>query len=207
MAASTLERYRNAIRDGDFELALELEVRLGQRPDTQHRGRLSPLNCRRFLLSGNARVTAVDLSTGFRKTYRVRLHPKRPEYLVDVLFGPNNTRDYLAIGCMAADDGVFTYHPQPKQSPEGAAGFEKLHACLGLGSKLATPFFPRGFAVYHEGRCGRCALPLTVPESIEAGIGPECKSYMEQSGQWTRPGPITLPPPPESPKWPGLFEE
>ena len=207
MAASTLERYRAAIRDGDWDLALELEVRLGQRPDTQHRGRLSPLNCRRFLLSGNARITCVDLNTGFRKTYRVRLDPKSPRYFVDVLFGPSNTRDYIAVGTMTVDDGVFTYHPQTNNSHDGAKGFERLHTHLGLASKLATPFFPRGFAVYHEGRCGRCALPLTVPESIEAGIGPDCRAKMTEDGTWTRPGPICLPPPPESPKWPGLFDE
>ena len=27
---------------------------------------------------------------------------------------------------------------------------------------------------WHEGRCGRCGRKLTVPESIEAGYGPEC---------------------------------
>jgi hypothetical protein len=28
--------------------------------------------------------------------------------------------------------------------------------------------------VWHEGRCGRCGRRLTVPESIESGLGPEC---------------------------------
>lgn len=28
--------------------------------------------------------------------------------------------------------------------------------------------------VWHEGRCGRCGRKLTVPESIETGIGPDC---------------------------------
>ena len=31
-----------------------------------------------------------------------------------------------------------------------------------------------GFEFWHEGKCGRCGRKLTVPESIEAGIGPEC---------------------------------
>lgn len=31
-----------------------------------------------------------------------------------------------------------------------------------------------GFKVHHEGKCGRCGRELTVPESIESGIGPEC---------------------------------
>jgi hypothetical protein len=28
--------------------------------------------------------------------------------------------------------------------------------------------------VRHEGKCGRCGRTLTVPESIDRGIGPEC---------------------------------
>jgi hypothetical protein len=35
-----------------------------------------------------------------------------------------------------------------------------------------------GCEVYHEGRCGRCNRKLTVPESIETGLGPECASKL-----------------------------
>jgi hypothetical protein len=28
--------------------------------------------------------------------------------------------------------------------------------------------------IWHSGRCGRCSRRLTVPESIAAGIGPDC---------------------------------
>ena len=34
--------------------------------------------------------------------------------------------------------------------------------------------FPAGFEFWHEGRCCRCGKRLTVPESIQGGIGPEC---------------------------------
>jgi len=33
---------------------------------------------------------------------------------------------------------------------------------------------PKGLTVRHEGRCCRCGRQLTVPSSIDAGIGPEC---------------------------------
>jgi hypothetical protein len=35
--------------------------------------------------------------------------------------------------------------------------------------------------VWHEGRCGACGRRLTVPESIERGLGPEC--YGRRNGQ------------------------
>jgi hypothetical protein len=31
---------------------------------------------------------------------------------------------------------------------------------------------------HHEGKCGRCGRLLTVPSSIESGIGPECSKIM-----------------------------
>lgn len=37
---------------------------------------------------------------------------------------------------------------------------------------------PRGVTVRHEGRCGRCGRTLTVPASIDSGIGPDCAERM-----------------------------
>jgi hypothetical protein len=37
-----------------------------------------------------------------------------------------------------------------------------------------TGVLGRLLEVWHEGRCGRCGRALTVPESVERGIGPEC---------------------------------
>ena len=31
-----------------------------------------------------------------------------------------------------------------------------------------------GFDVHHEGKCGKCGRPLTVPESVKTGLGPIC---------------------------------
>jgi hypothetical protein len=33
--------------------------------------------------------------------------------------------------------------------------------------------------MYHLGICCKCGMPLTVPDSIENGIGPHCKKYRE----------------------------
>jgi hypothetical protein len=37
---------------------------------------------------------------------------------------------------------------------------------------------PGGYKIHHEGRCGKCGRLLTVPESVETGIGPECAKRM-----------------------------
>jgi hypothetical protein len=33
-------------------------------------------------------------------------------------------------------------------------------------------------ALLHEGKCCRCSMPLTHPESINTGFGPDCLSYI-----------------------------
>jgi hypothetical protein len=35
-------------------------------------------------------------------------------------------------------------------------------------------FLPECIEIWHEGKCGKCGRQLTVPSSIETGIGPEC---------------------------------
>jgi len=43
---------------------------------------------------------------------------------------------------------------------------------------VAQNVMPPQMDVHHEGRCGRCNRKLTVPESIENGLGPECAGKM-----------------------------
>src|ERR1700752_4765990 len=44
---------------------------------------------------------------------------------------------------------------------------------------LSEKMMPPKAEIWHEGTCGRCARPLTDPQSIARGIGPECASKME----------------------------
>ena len=47
--------------------------------------------------------------------------------------------------------------------------------------KNPTLFREKGASVYHEGRCCRCAMPLTHPDSIVLGVGPDCLKHMPES--------------------------
>ena len=35
--------------------------------------------------------------------------------------------------------------------------------------------------LFHEGRCCRCAMPLTHPDSIQLGVGPDCVKNMPEN--------------------------
>lgn len=129
---------------------------------------------RRFVTAGKALFTLVSERTGARFTFKVKLAPKRDEndrdaWFVSVLTGPQNTSDYTYLG-MLLENGRFIDDRKLRiglDAPSRKA-FRWFWARVNAGSDLHE------CQVWHEGRCGRCGRLLTVPESIESGLGPVC---------------------------------
>lgn len=138
---------------------------------TEERKPLSHGNARRFIMAGNATVTFVS-PTGVRFTYRVRskeVEAGKTLHFVGVLTGSDNESDYTFLGTIF--DGSKFVHGRKSR--------------IGADAPSAKAFawaFPRvmgdadlqGMQIFHEGTCGKCGRKLTVPESIETGLGPVC---------------------------------
>jgi hypothetical protein len=138
----------------------------------------------KFVLGGNATLTMKSKRTGDRFTFRFT-QPKddgsgrtRPVW-INVLNGSDNTSDYSFAGTIWQRPTHFEFRTSPKsriseQAPsvQAVKWFFK-HATFGT---LAQAMKQAEF--WHEGRCGRCARKLTVPESIESGFGPECINHI-----------------------------
>lgn len=132
---------------------------------------VSPEQIRAFVLAGNALFTFKSLRTGKHYTFKVR--EARPlanlppaHWNVSVLAGRDNTRDYKWIGRIDRE-GVFFGGLEHTDSFRAFAWcWEHLERC---GER---------FEFSHAGRCGRCGRLLTTPESVAAGIGPECQDKM-----------------------------
>jgi hypothetical protein len=130
-----------------------------------------------FVHAGDATFTLVSEKTGKRFTYRVQ-YPKDKEtgridrsagiMFASVLVGPDNTRNYAYFGNIRRD--CFQLGRKSKL----AADAPSVVAFAWFYRALTQQRLPASLKVYHMGRCGRCNRPLTVPESIRAGIGPEC---------------------------------
>ncbi len=124
----------------------------------------------KFLLAGNAYATFVSGRTGARFTYHVEA-PKTPGFkgwFVSVLDGPDNTHDYAYLGCIF-DDKSFRHGRKSRIAPDA----ESVRAFAWVWASLQDGVLG-GVEVHHAGRCGRCGRMLTVPESVETGLGPEC---------------------------------
>ena len=130
-----------------------------------------------FALAGNATITLESENTKNSFTYKIqRSDDAENLYFVKLLRGKDNTEDYAYIGCYRSDIGVFypckKYKEVAKDNwPPSMRGikyfFEKIDN------------IPPKLHVYHEGRCGRCGRPLTTPESIKCGFGPECRKLWQ----------------------------
>lgn len=137
-----------------------------------------------FVLAGDATFT-VELPAGAgptHHTYRVQkveASDRWPEaYFVKLLTGPDNRADYTYLGKLDPHTSEVR--------PTGRSTFRPDSFPVRLLSRVLArvwgddhaAYEQHGYATHHEGRCGRCGRALTVPESIESGIGPECAKIM-----------------------------
>jgi hypothetical protein len=145
---------------------------------------------RTFMLAGNATFTVESKRTGKRLTFKLRRPDDKRSGWVDsrgrhwpttrkaiwvsVLTGPNNDSDYVYLGTMWEDAEKITYDVGRKSRI--AADAPSQQAAMWLAKMLNGPVeaLEAQANVYHAGRCGRCGRTLTVPSSIESGLGPEC---------------------------------
>lgn len=152
---------------------------------------------REFLFAGNATFTLKSLRTGVRFTYKFRVKKQdllalessqkqhdilggshlamqatEVTYFANLLRGPDNEKDFAYMGVVRKPGRFFLTAASNKvsrRSPAHRGLVWMLDAMLNDRAVLGV-----NLEVWHEGRCGRCGRKLTVPESIAAGIGPEC---------------------------------
>lgn len=128
-----------------------------------------------FIFAGNARFTIRSKTTGVRFTYRVRAKDTddgRTLHFVSVLTGSDNDNDFTFLGTIF-DCQTYRHGRKSRIGSDApsAKAFEWAFPRIVAGDLSK-------FEVHHEGRCGRCARALTVPESIEMGLGPDCAGMM-----------------------------
>jgi hypothetical protein len=137
----------------------------------------------KFILAGKAKFTIKNTDTGNRYTYSVRMNEFGDGYFVSVFTGTRNCnwRHYSYIGMLRRykDKWKFcTTKASFRKVKENDPGFSGFRWCW---NKLINNDLPEKVSIYHEGQCGKCGKLLTVPKSIELGIGPVCDKLINYS--------------------------
>lgn len=119
------------------------------------------------LSTHNGKVTIVNPATGNWRTFRIRTQKPgqwaEGKRVVGLLTGPQNTSDYQNFGFL--EGGQIRVWKRYQ-----GTDFETYAKMLMHPSQ----FIEKGAEYMVEGHCIRCNRLLTVPSSIESGIGPVC---------------------------------
>jgi hypothetical protein len=127
-----------------------------------------------FAFAGNALITLESKRTGNHHTYKIRAcedpEAKGLFFVSHLISGSADEGTFAYLGVVRAD-GRFYLTKKSTASPE-APSVQAFF--FFMKSKELHP----QLIVHHENKCGRCGRTLTVPESVESGLGPECRSKM-----------------------------
>lgn len=129
---------------------------------------------KQFVFAGNATFTLLNTKTGNRFTYKVRQRENadgsKSPFFVSVMTGPDNQGGFSYAGCIFDNSGYV--HGRKSTMSNNAKSVKAIKWFLGM-LDVERPL-PSEIEFWHEGKCGKCGRKLTVPHSIETGIGPIC---------------------------------
>ncbi len=118
----------------------------------------------------NGIVTIKSIATGEHRTLRIRTQKEDSSFLpgrriVSLLTGSDNESSYTSFG-MLSQGGTTVFLWKRLQDSKAYNWYKRF---------LENPGrFEDKVEINFEGRCRRCNRLLTVPESVESGIGPTC---------------------------------
>ena len=138
-----------------------------------------------LFFAGRAVLTFENLEAGTHMTIKVsQARDKQdrkkllPLFHVNVSLLGDRIASYRYAGTVNTEEGNWYLSRKVSPTEQIAQVFRWLK------SVTADPETLRGKVnLYHEGRCCKCGLPLTHPESISTAIGPHCLKHMMATQQ------------------------
>lgn len=139
---------------------------------------LTAAQFRNFMFAGRAVFTLENRETKNYITFKIKQLRKAGklvpnQFSVQCKALGDTTFGYVFLGFMHTD--IQEFRPN-KRTSASHLGFKTFYWLLDHFNVLED--YSDRLDIYHEGACCKCGMPLTVPESIEDGIGPICKTGM-----------------------------
>jgi hypothetical protein len=133
-----------------------------------------------FAMAGNATFTVVSKASNNRYTFKIQKGKKKDApHFVKFMNGNDNESSFQFLGTIFEEK---TYrHSKKAHATEDstvAKTFNWLFKVLN-GNFDESKFNLIEF--WHEGKCGKCGRKLTVPSSIETGMGPSCSGKADKT--------------------------
>lgn len=132
-------------------------------------------------LAGRAVLTFRNQETGSHMTVRLKQWRDRqdrkirlPIYSVEISLLGDRRQGYEYAGTLFSD----TMRVKPGRGVELDSRLGRVLVWLIAAIQNPEPLRGR-VALFHEGRCCECGLPLTHPESIHTALGPVCLKRVE----------------------------
>ena len=143
---------------------------------------LNPQNFSHIFFAGRTRVTLKNDDKGTHVRLKVK---EKKERVNGKMVGTGRFFVYTSIlnDGDAGWDFAATFFADSKNYRLGrdhakGSPVDRIMNFVANGLKNPSIFRQKGASIFHEGRCCRCAMPLTHPDSIILGIGPDCLSHM-----------------------------
>jgi hypothetical protein len=148
------------------------------------RSNVNPLRLPILFFAGRSVLTFRNPATGGHLTVKASQakdkedrKKKLPIFFVNVRILGDGDTGYVFGGTIFSDTMTMKLS---KHATPGSQVEKVMHWLMAMIQKPQT-LRDRNIAVLHEGRCCRCALPLTHPESINTGFGPDCLKYVMET--------------------------
>lgn len=136
---------------------------------------INPVYYQDFILSGKPEFTLRSMNTGNEEIFIVKKYSKDRLYYVN-----NRLRELIGrlMPVPGTMEDVWSFIPLSKANvitkfQEKQIEIFEFFWCR-LLARMAEPHRFKIKMINHTGRCGHCHRPLTHPESIPIGIGPDC---------------------------------
>lgn len=124
-------------------------------------------NFKDYMFAGKAIFTVESTKIDKRYTYKVK---KSTDNLYRVSFMYDT--DKYRFMCVIGKDSMCTFNIKCGEEDPRYKMFRRF--C----DFVSTNTYPDTCKIYKSKYCARCGRLLTTPESIETGLGPNCRKYL-----------------------------
>lgn len=146
------------------------------------RSNVNPLTFPQLFTAGRAVLTFHNPATGNHITIKSKQWKKRngegkleklPNFTISISLLGDKEQGMVLGGYFFQDENKWALGKGVEANGQVAKVMKFIAGAYANPMTLRQ----KGVSLLHEGKCCRCALPLTNPQSIERGLGDDCYAY------------------------------